>query len=793
MSASPSKNSEETENSSGKIDSRKSETADKTSGKQQQSSELLQKDNDADSQNQFNRDLKVDRDPEKRLSRKTAGRGTYGECVIADERMCGKDKQTAVTLKNGVPETIHFQNQQWQRDAKDPSIWNVRDNGTVVSIRADVRLKGDELSVAVALNDGSKMKLADGQGLDLSNAEAAQKVMLKQLPRDSAATPEAAAKKTDVVVISSITKGNVIQNVYSDGTIESYDLSSRTKTIMHSDGDYEVNHNGQTRFTVAQQKDHSTLYEGESSNPAFDFTVKSSGPEKWTAYDSSYQPMALSNDKTACKAREDLCKGAEARIKDPEQLAKFRADIAKFENRVRDPAEIADTYSQLSRLLKPNSHVNDSQSLQLIRETLSQAANPSCIDQGQHNTCNVSTVESKVFADCPSKAAKVIADVACTGRYEYAPGRFANIDDKLSYYSEEFDDVKGTSTVVSRTFNPFKPDQESSQKFPVDGTRSYASQLFQVAAIQSVWASEGTYKYYVQMDRPLADHKTSSERLVEHGLVVADSPDISDPQIVKSYNMIAGDKAKRDIFVGAESYTQPGSGVVTYKNMEGFENILARAKEENRLPLIFQVDTHNEPFFTDSGRGAAGGSGGCHVVTITNYEPGPPAKINFDNQWGSQFDHLKGKEVSLRVAYMASLSYFKAGHAWQAEAKKARDAGKFDVEAEYELLQRATDRSQYEFDVPATATSAATKRYELTSGVDVISDDEFVKRTASFITAADQYYAAHKDDTSAEKIGNKFASDFFDLPKRLRKAVANAIPENKWLSKETVDVIASCK
>src|ERR1043165_3463374 len=46
----------------------------------------------------LNKRTQDERSPENRLSQKTAGRGTFGECAIDDIKMCGKHKDTIVHL-----------------------------------------------------------------------------------------------------------------------------------------------------------------------------------------------------------------------------------------------------------------------------------------------------------------------------------------------------------------------------------------------------------------------------------------------------------------------------------------------------------------------------------------------------------------------------------------------------------------------------------------------------------------------------------------------------------------------
>jgi hypothetical protein len=82
--------------------------------------------------------------------------------------------------------------------------------------------------------------------------------------------------------------------------------------------------------------------------------------------------------------------------------------------------------------------------------------------------------------------------------------------------------------------------------------------------------------------------------------------------------------------------------------------VLQDAKEKGLFPMTFAVYTGNEPFYSDSGAGRAGGSGGWHVVNVMDYNAGPPPTVSVDNTWGAGADHLKSdNQVSLHDLYQS--------------------------------------------------------------------------------------------------------------------------------------------
>ena len=82
------------------------------------------------------------------------------------------------------------------------------------------------------------------------------------------------------------------------------------------------------------------------------------------------------------------------------------------------------TFENVGRLfqLPRNGIVPQDRGAQLAREVMRHAANPCSIDQGDNQTCNVTTVENLIYSKQPGVAAKLIADVATTGSYTAVDG-----------------------------------------------------------------------------------------------------------------------------------------------------------------------------------------------------------------------------------------------------------------------------------------------------------------------------------------------------------------------------------
>jgi hypothetical protein len=73
--------------------------------------------------------------------------------------------------------------------------------------------------------------------------------------------------------------------------------------------------------------------------------------------------------------------------------------------------------------------------------------------------------------------------------------------------------------------------------------------------------------------------------------------------------------------------------------------IVNQAQEQGNLPLLLIVDTRNEPLWTDSDHGQAGGAGGRHVMVITGIDP-VTGKISLQNNWGTEKDYVGARALT---------------------------------------------------------------------------------------------------------------------------------------------------
>ncbi|MBX9568012.1 MAG: LysM peptidoglycan-binding domain-containing protein [Candidatus Obscuribacterales bacterium] len=331
---------------------------------------------------------------------------------------------------------------------------------------------------------------------------------------------------------------------------------------------------------------------------------------------------------------------------DPEALDRAKADMKAFEKRAAEqkppmsPEEVAKTYDQVSKILESKTDVPVSQTdkAKIAEQVLHQSAHPNEVRQGYHNTCNVTTIESRMYTKYPSEAARVVAEASITGQVTMSDGR-----------------------VVQVPAGSLQPDAQASHHPSPDNERSHASQIFQVAAVNDYYDRQnnsttppGQVRY--EQDVPTGPNDTG-ERLWNYGTTprtpatdaagtALSPPDIPTSELEKISNNITG-KNEKDFVIINGKYGDKNTVKVNSEKELGEK--LEQMKKDGKLPAIIWVDAKNEPFFTDSGAGSNGGSGGAHVVTITDYDP-DTKQAKIDNQWDQADDH----PVSIHDLYTAT-------------------------------------------------------------------------------------------------------------------------------------------
>jgi len=350
-------------------------------------------------------------------------------------------------------------------------------------------------------------------------------------------------------------------------------------------------------------------------------------------------------------------------------------DIDAFKERAKhqDPPlsdqEVEKTLIAVEKILEPKGDwpTKESDRIKVAEQVLHHAADPTSINQGEAGCCQVTAAESRLFAKNPSAAADMIAQVAVTGRYmtHGDPPMFIKVD---------LDSLKLQGN----------PPTSSLDGQPKDTDRSYATQIFQVTAVNIAWATEtnltddfnqqvkdsqgnGFSKgaiHYEQgppgspQGRPPIPPGDTGERLIDYSKTphepIKDSrgfylsaPELDDRKITDITNQITGAKPPETEVVINNSRNVSDQGSLntngtTVNTEQDLKTELKKLHDEHKLPVVIRVDAGNEPFWSDSHGATAGGSGGAHFVTITDVtvdKNGDVKDVNMVNQWGKDSNH----------------------------------------------------------------------------------------------------------------------------------------------------------
>jgi pSer/pThr/pTyr-binding forkhead associated (FHA) protein len=455
---------------------------------------------------------------------------------------------------------------------------------------------------------------------------------------------------------------------WSDGT-ELSSTNGRDWVMKMPDGQFQmwsgkvsVERDGALRFDDGHAPPVVRRLDGSSE------TVYRSGRIEYSDADRSAETQRLN-------ARIDSAFGM------PEQRERFRSMMAAFEARGLDQAEVAMTYHHINRMLNAGneSMIPFSERLQLAEQVMLHAANPASIDQGRNKTCNVTTVEHRVFARKPSEAASMLADVSITGKYVTADGKVVD----LSRVGGLRPDAESSKPLGA----PFNPKSKDHADLKVDGERTWASQIFENVAVNLHWQNIAREKYpylgprdvvgYTKVAPNPSNPRDTGERLFRftydprtHVLQreqISDSPKIYAHDLTGVYNHIVGEKKSATTYgagreqgfvIQAHEFSQqkhPGDATVV-KTKEDFVAALQQAQAQGRMPMIAYIHTANAPF----GNPSNPGSGGWHVINIQSVQNqggmlgfGQKTKVEFTNQWGADHDYTGGRAVDSDVIWAA--------------------------------------------------------------------------------------------------------------------------------------------
>ncbi len=387
-------------------------------------------------------------------------------------------------------------------------------------------------------------------------------------------------------------------------------------------------------------------------------------------------------------------------------MADFEATAAKL-----SPEQAALCYHEINQLIHTEpSRLPLEQRMVLAEQLLRSAARPFDINQGYNPVCTAAVLSVRVMATNPSEAMRLVTEAVTTGQVVARDGTIVQLDPSV---------IQPDAGAAVERANRLAGLDNTNQ-------RAHADQILQNVMINYFWAKQGTtgpggvfapngiryarggtvsgpydngYRLFdVATGKPLLDHRGKE----------VDTPYLysSDLQSVMG---LTGDK-EPFVIINDKTTRREGKELVEATNRkqrfnteEGLVKAIEDMKPSEQNPIVITVTTQMEPFYTDSGAGRAGGSGGQHVISIvgmeTRRELGSDGQMHdnnyvfIDNQWGANAEHL-AKPIKLHDLFVAS--HFDDDSQLigllKADLKAAKARGQVDPNIELSLLRAQNQR-----------------------------------------------------------------------------------------------------
>ena len=335
----------------------------------------------------------------------------------------------------------------------------------------------------------------------------------------------------------------------------------------------------------------------------------------------------------------------------PQELRQFERDVKQFEQRAREQnlsqEQVRNTFAQVSRLLESKGNIengvhSERQRIRLAEQIMSKAADTTSSGQGQNSTCNVATIENRLYTREPATAARLVADLALTGSHTTADGT------KLTLHPQNL-----------------RPQDHDAGQNNTQGqnSRTFADQIFQVAAANLVYAnssekgsalSKFEFRQGPNKAQMLYHGDPSKLSDEDRKRIGNDEPHSSDiDQMVKINKMLTG-RNEPEVFMAHQS--EADAAIINqFGSVREFEAKLLELKEKNQLPAILGVHANLLPDSRPESQRQGIEDG--HVITVTGItqgRPGEPARITYQNQWGSDLDRGPENDVSSNELYRAT-------------------------------------------------------------------------------------------------------------------------------------------
>lgn len=466
-------------------------------------------------------------------------------------------------------------------------------------------------------------------------------------------------------------RGNVIRAVDKDGTELNYRYNDKDQLtqINFKDGSRARSDDGINWYKESADGSKEKYFKGKiDTEPDGSLRFKKV-PDDGNTYirrlDDSLEKINangrveyhnLNFDKVKSRLEDNI-----AQMGDQARAMRFRESMEVMEGRIKDGRisadEVKQTYHQLSRLLEDKAGTLPLRNKALLAEqVMYQVAHPYTITQGDYKTCNVATVEKRLLVREPSEVARLIADVATTGKYVTASGKVVDMHRMPN-------GIQPDATAQALLNQKIEPG--SHNDMAQANKRTWASQIFESTAanIKAVNDSDATtfYQYEIHSGAKGPEERRMAYSVDSQGKLDkkkdAGDPDLYEWQLTNISNEISGKQEKGFILYhqgerkgwrtdGREADDFPLS------SSSDLQVALEKIKAEGNFPAIISVHS-SSPLFRSSNDIL---NSDWHVVNIQGIrtEADGTVRVMVTDQRGRDGNYMGGDAVSLDSLFAAT-------------------------------------------------------------------------------------------------------------------------------------------
>lgn len=333
----------------------------------------------------------------------------------------------------------------------------------------------------------------------------------------------------------------------------------------------------------------------------------------------------------------------------------FKKDMEKLEGRMNSgqvsKEEVAATYESIAKMVdNPTDVTSQGKRLQLAKNIMFHAGDPTKTDQGEYNTCALTSQQERLFTRNPSKAADIIAEAATTGKWVAPDGKEIKLD-KAS----------------------LQPRPGSIMGSPIDGERSYATQVLNNVLANDIHQRKETPESYVQYQhrdkqgRRLAEEDNGERVYDAKGREVRDpdgkklrAPQVDDLEVAAQIKRLTGDtgvvmvnqKMAETDDSAQKRKPEAAKDVVLLSSEKQLGETLATLKAQGKFPAIIGLDGADRVLTAGLPKDpqmAKSKEFEGHMLSVTDYDV-TKGRARLSNQWG----HASDRWISVKDLYRAT-------------------------------------------------------------------------------------------------------------------------------------------